>query len=160
MMCSESTRRRIVLALVAWCSAGTVACARVSFYDVVATPAEDCVVTPAGEFCGEVGGPELKRFTVEYDEENTYLYVDEEMWLAAGIDGERVVVKEERVTQECTTLARRTLRFNIGDDDNNNEVFVGTLEEITKIDGPEICGDVPRGTRLLYTLEGQPSTSF
>ncbi|MCP4499487.1 MAG: hypothetical protein GY822_05920 [Deltaproteobacteria bacterium] len=135
-------------------------CETMSFYDVIATPVEDCVVTPAGEFCGEVGGPVAQKYTVEFQDENTVLYFDEEVWLAPGTEGERVVVKEERITKDCTSIRRRTLLFNIGYDDNNNEIFVGTLEEMTRVDGPDVCGDTPFGTRLVHRLDGAPSSSF
>ncbi len=138
------------------------ACERVDFYDVVKTPVEDCDILPQGEFCGDVGGPSVEKFGVEIRAESTVLYFGEETWVATGIEGERVVIKEDRATREpgpCTTSSKRTLRFDTGNVDGV-AVFTGTLEQSTRIEGPDACGDTPRGTRIFYNLAGERSERF
>ena len=137
-------------------------CGGLEFFDVVRTPVEECDILPQGEFCGDVGGPSVEKIGVEERGGSTVLYFDEETWTAAGTEGERVVIKEDRATREpgpCTTSSRRSLRFDIGSVDNV-PTFVGTLEESTRIEGPDACGDTPRGTRNTYQLNGQRGDSF
>jgi hypothetical protein len=135
-----------------------VACGGIELYDVVRTPVADCEIRPTGEFCGDVGAAVNQVFAVERKEATTVLYFDEQTWVADGITGERSVLKETQVTRDpgpCTSLRRAELAF---DEDGAN--FTGTLEISTRIEGPDACGETPRGERRLFSLTGQQTNSI
>lgn len=134
-------------------------CGGMSLYDVTRSPVEDCDITPSGEFCSE-GGPDIQeRFAVEIrDDGYTIVYFGDEAWVAEGTEGTREVLKEEKATRlpgPCTSTLRRSLSFDVLGPSLN-----GSYEESTRIEGPEACGDTPRGTRKSYTLTGVQTNSI
>lgn len=134
------------------------ACGGIELYDVTRTQVEDCDIRPNGEFCSDLGAPLQQVVAVELRETHTYLYIDEETWIAEGIEGERAVTKIDQATRDpgpCTTTLARTLEFS-----ENGESFSGRLEIATRIEGPDACGETPRGTRRTFSLVGVQTNSI
>lgn len=151
---SRSLRALLVVAAVG-CSAG---CEGIELYEVTRTAVLECDVRPNGEFCGDLPTPLVQVFAVERREAHTLLYFDEETWVADGIDGERSVVKMDQTTRDpgpCTTTLRRALEFS-----ENGEELSGTLEVASRIEGPEACGETPRGERSVFSLTGFRTNSI
>jgi hypothetical protein len=137
-----------VLAPLALC-----ACADIQLYKVVRAPVADCEIRPSGEFCGDLGPAVEQVIAVERKDATTVLYFDEETWIANDIDGERRVLKETRVTRDpgpCTSTLRKQLSF-----DENGQALQGSLEISTRLEGPDACGETPRGERELFSLDGE-----
>lgn len=150
------TRRRLSLLVAAAALAS--GCESFELYDVMRTSVLECDVRPNGEFCGDPLPPSTQLFAVERREAFTLVHFDEETWIADGIEGERSVVKADQTTREpgpCTTSLRRTLKF-----DENGQTFTGTLEIATRVEGPEACGETPRGERSVYSLSGSRTNSI
>ena len=141
----------------------TAGCGGMTLYDVTRAPVEDCDITPSGEFCSEGGAPLQEKLVVELrDDDYTVVYFGDEAWVAAGVDGPRQVVKEEKATRlpgPCTSTLRRELSFEIADD-LAGAGLTGSYQESTRVEGPDACGETPRGTRVRYTLTGTVSSSI
>lgn len=145
----------VVIGLLAVCASG---CEGVELYDVTRTSILDCDIRPNGEFCGDLAPPHEQVFAVERRDTHTLLYFDEETWIAEGIDGERSVVKVDQSTRDpgpCTNTLRRELKFS-----ENGEELSGTLEISTRTEGPEACGETPRGDRRVFSLTGFRTSSI
>jgi hypothetical protein len=144
----------LLLALV--CQIG---CGGLTVYNVTLSAVEICIIRPGGEFCDPeetFPAPSSQNWSVEKTDTHTIIYADTATWIADGIEGERSVIKEERVTQDaCVTTTSRNLLFN-----ENLEDFTGTLEEKVRLVGDETCGDTPWGTRQLFQLTGLVSDSI
>lgn len=137
---------------------GLTGCEGVELYDVTRTSLEQCEIRPNGEFCGDTAPAVSQLFAVERRETHTFVHFEEETWVAEGTEGERAVEKLDLVTREpgpCTTTLRRTLRFS-----ENGADFTGTLEIATRVEGPEACGETPRGERSVYSLAGARTNSI
>lgn len=150
------TIRRALALVLLW--PALVACGGIELFDVIRTPVADCEIRPAGEFCGDVGDSVNQVIAVERKDEVTVLYFDEETWVAEGVTGPRDVLKETRVTRDpgpCTSTQRAELEF---DEDGAN--FTGSLQLSTRIEGPDACGETPRGERRLFSLTGQQTNSI
>ncbi len=121
-------------------------------YDVTRTSIMECDIRPNGQFCGDPAPQLVQLFAVERRQSHTVLHFDEETWVADGIEGERSVLKSDQSTRDpgpCTTTLRRELTF-----DENGDELSGTLEISTRIEGPEACGETPRGELSLFSLTG------
>jgi len=144
------------LLLVLICPIG---CGGLTVYNVMLSAIEICIIRPGGEFCDPeetFPAPSSQNWSVDKTETHTIIYADTATWIAEGIEGERGVTKEERVTQNaCVTTTSRNLLFN-----ENLEDFTGTLEEKVRLVGDETCGDTPWGTRQLFQLSGLVSDSI
>lgn len=133
-------------------------CGGIELYDVRRTPTLDCEIRPSAEFCGDLGAAVDQVFAVERKADTTVLYFDEETWTADGIAGVRAVLKETRVTRDpgpCTSTQRAELTF-----DEDGASLSGTLEVSTRIEGPDACGETPRGERRQYSLTGLATNSI
>lgn len=133
-------------------------CEGVELYDVTRTSVLECDIRPNGEFCGDPLPPAEQLFAVERRDTFTLVHFDEETWVAEGIEGERSVLKVDRTTRDpgpCTTTLRRQLEFS-----ENGSDFTGTLEISTRVEGPDACGETPRGTRSVYSLTGVRTNSI
>ena len=128
-------------------------------YEVTLTPAEICIIRPGGEFCDQEDtfpAPSVQNWSVDLTETHTIIYADTSTWIAEGIEGERSVIKEERVSQNaCVTTTTNHLIFN-----ENREDFTGTLEEKVRLVGDETCGDTPWGMRHLFQISGSLSDTI
>ena len=150
--------RRALPALALAAAALTGGCGGVELYDVTRTSVVECEIRPNGEFCGDPLPPSAQLFAVERRDTFTLVHFDEETWIAEGVEGERSVVKVDRTTRDpgpCTSTLTRQLDFS-----ENGEDFTGTLEIATRVEGPEACGDTPRGTRSVYSLTGVRTNSI
>lgn len=131
-------------------------CTTLYRYQVVRVPVEDCIIRPNGEFCDEEADlppPSVQVWSLEVDTqtEHTILYIGEETWVASGIDGQRVVEKESRVSRNnCTTTTTRRLLF-----EEDGQTISGSLEEKVRVEGPESCGDAPFGDRRRWDFTGE-----
>lgn len=133
-------------------------CGGVELYDVSRTSVLECDIRPNGEFCGDPLPRSEQLFAVERRDTFTLVHFEEETWVANGVEGERSVLKVDRSTRDpgpCTTTLRRLLEFS-----ENGESFTGTLEISTRVEGPEACGETPRGTRSVYSLTGVRTNSI
>ena len=138
-------------------------CSSLVFYDVTRVPVDDCDITPAGEFCGDLGAPVTEKYAVELVDGTTVIYIGDEVWVDDVVEGERNIIKEEQVTKEpgpCTSTHRRQLRFVFENEGRADQRISGSFEESTRVEGPDACGDTPRGTRKLFQITGTQSTSF
>jgi len=132
-----------------------VGCSPLVRYEVFRTPVEDCEIRPNGEFCDEVDqlpSPTIEIWVVELlpDAEQTILYINDETWIADGIEGDRTTIKERRQSRnQCTTTTRRTLEF-----DEDGQALIGVYTESLRVEGPEACGDAPFGDRQRADLTG------
>ncbi|MFZ9886725.1 MAG: hypothetical protein ACO3JL_04405 [Myxococcota bacterium] len=127
-------------------------CSDTTLYEVTMTMVLRCDIRPNGEFCGDPSPPVNQTFVVEHQQGNTLVYFDEEAWVAQGEEGELLVTKVTAVTREpgpCTTSSRRELRFQ-----EEASSLTGTLSTSTRIEGPDSCGETPRGTREVISLTG------
>lgn len=134
------------------------ACEGIELYEVTRTPVVECEIRPNGEFCGDVGSPIVQVWAVELRETHTFLHFDEETWVADGIEGERTVTKIDQATRDpgpCTTTLSRKLDFV-----ENGESITGSLEVATRVEGPEACGETPRGTRSVISVTGPRTNSI
>lgn len=127
-------------------------CSDTTLYQVTMTMVLRCEIRPNGEFCGDPAPPTTQLFVVEHKAGHTRVYFDEEAWIAEGEVGELLVTKAHSVTREpgpCTTSSQRELRFQ-----EESLSFTGTLSTSTRIEGPDSCGETPRGTRDVLSLTG------
>ena len=128
-------------------------CVTLLRYEVLRIPLEDCEIRSNGEFCDEpIDFPPatVEIWALDVNETHTLLYIGDETWVAAGIEGERRVTKEESSSRNsCTTTTTRTLIFN-----EDGQALTGTFEESFRVEGPESCGDAPFGARARFDLAG------
>lgn len=133
-------------------------CSDTTLYEVTMTMVLRCEVRPNGEFCGDPVSPSTQIFVVKHQADSTLVYFDDEAWVVEGEEGELLVIKEQSVTREpgpCTTSSRRELRFQ-----EVSSSFTGTLSTSTRIEGPDSCGETPRGTREVVSLTGYVTDRF
>jgi len=133
-------------------------CGGVVRYSVTKTPTDECIIRSNGEFCDEedrLPPPTTETWTAETIDDKTILYIGEETWVADGVEGERRVVKLERTGAElCTTTTTRTLVFDVVENEEGTPVLVGSFDERVRVEGPEVCGETPFGTRRSFSLAG------
>lgn len=118
-------------------------CGGLALYDVTRTPIEDCDITPGGEFCGDVGPAVSEKYAIEIRDNSTIIYVGEETWIDDVVEGDRNIIKEERITREpgpCTSTRRRELRFSFQNEGGADESLSGSYEIRTRLEGPDACG--------------------
>jgi len=124
----------------------------VARYEVTVSVTDDCVIRSNGRFCDEpeslpsdvvtTVAVELVEPDNDRDIPHTFLYYENELFIAPGVEGERRVLKETRTfSGGCTVTVTEELRFN-----EDGTTFSGTLMRQTRTTGPESCGDTPFGT--------------
>lgn len=152
-------------------------CDTFRFYEVIRTPVDECDILPQGEFCVEpeqLSAPTFEIWAVEHRGDEVRIVVDEEVWIADALTPEQESATPNRVTSSkkeiatvdpgpCTTTTTRT--FDLVADPNDGGLdpltgldavreLTGTLNEQTRLTGPEDCGDTPRGLRSVAELAG------
>jgi hypothetical protein len=141
-------------------------CDTFTFYEVIRTPTDECDITPTGEFCVEpeqVSPPTFEVWAIERRADEVRVIVDEEVWIASAPLAET----PDRITSSkleiatidpgpCTTTTTRSfdLIAVAFDDASGASELVGTLNESTRLTGPEDCGETPRGLRTVASLAG------
>jgi hypothetical protein len=153
------TRPRPLVVALALATVPLLGCEGVARYSVTQTSVDDCIIRANGEFCDEedtLAPPTVETYILELLDEETLIYIGEETWIADGIEGERTVVKEERLARSlCTTTTTRTLVFDtLANADTGAPELVGSFEERVRVDGPDSCGETPYGWRKRYSLFG------
>lgn len=139
------------LALMALSACGS----SLELYSVNRTLTESCEIRPDGEVCDDVGAApvSVETIAIENDGAVTTIYFGDQTWVSLEEGDERVVVKEERITREpgpCTQISTRTLRFTI-----DGNALSGSLETAARVEGNELCGETPRGSRQRFRLSGE-----
>lgn len=130
------------------------------FYEVTRTPTEECDILPQGEFCvtpDELSPPTFEVWSVETRGDETRVFADEEVWVADALDeGEDPNFvsssKREISAREpgpCTTESARAIELLATDADLTGQSFARS-----RLDGPEECGETPRGQRTVARLDG------
>jgi hypothetical protein len=134
----------------------------ITFYEVVRSRVEECLIRDNGEFCVEpdqFDPPSREVWSTETRGEQLLLYFAEEIWLleplAQGADPaltSRTATKDSFVVDGqggCRTDLTRTVSF-VAD----GEVFSGSLSSRSVLTGPASCGSTPVGERTLDNVAG------
>jgi len=148
---------RVVLTLGAagWLGPLAMGCDGLTLYSVNRALAEECDITPAGEFCSE-GRVEVQEvFAIESRDGFDLAYFQDEAWVLPHPEDPEAPLgsrKEQRTTRDpgpCTSTLQRELTLR-----HDGLSLQGELEERTRIEGPAACGETPRGSRRRYLLSG------
>jgi len=149
-------KRRLKYVLLTLLLLMTSACgSSLKLYSVNRTLVERCEIRPDGEFCDDVGAApsDVETIAVEIEGDIVSVYFGDAAWVTTNDGDEYTITKEERSTRApgpCTQISTRTLRFRI-----EGSAFNGTLEVASRVEGNELCGETPRGSRQRFQLSGE-----
>jgi len=164
---APATRGALLLALriavvvaLASTTLGACSCDTFRFYQVTRSIQEECDIRPNGEFCDEPEGfspPVDEVWTVERVGDEIRVYVDEEVWVADPRDPAQdanfiTAEKLEIAAREpgpCVTTTTRNFAILA-----DNSALTGTIDERSRIEGPDDCGETPTGLRTSSRLDG------
>jgi hypothetical protein len=127
------------------------------FYDVTRIATDQCDILPEGEFCDPdvLPPPENEGWSIERTENIVRIYVDDEVWLATADEEnpDKLTAKKLEVRTAdpgpCTNTRTRTLTTT-----DDAQVITGKLVDEAVLTGDSDCGEVPRGDRLSFTIDG------